>query len=263
MPVPSCKSGAEPICSVPRARTGCPEGPGSTRGAGHATPSGHEGRLHPPAERSFQSYQEAFPQRLHTILRVPWSKKGLSLNTRKEIQEEHYQQYQQANKKKKGKILDELEGTTGQTKDYLAWVLTSYEKTSWVTTDGKRVKLIAGTKKRKSKKRIAVGGRPRKYYEGCITALTKIWGFFDRPCGARWVPFIRHAIDFLEASEDPDCGISGDIRQLLLEISNSYADRLLQPARKPKHLASACLHVLTSLKKANRSSGWNCNDRIR
>jgi hypothetical protein len=157
---------------------------------------------------------------------------GLSLKARKEIQKEHFRRYQQASKKEKGKMLDELEGITGQNRDYLAWVLTSYGKTSWVSIDGKVVKLIARAKKGNTKKRIVAGGRPRKYHEGCIAALIKIWDVFDRPCGARLVPFIRHAIDYLEASHDPDFGIKGDIRQLLLEISDSHADRLLQPARK-------------------------------
>jgi len=43
---------------------------------------------------------------------------GLSLKTRKEIQKEHFRRYQQARKKEKGKILDELEGATGQNRDY-------------------------------------------------------------------------------------------------------------------------------------------------
>ena len=157
---------------------------------------------------------------------------GLSLKTRKEIQKEHCRRYQLASKKEKGKILDELEGATGQNRDYLAWVLTSYGKATWVTIDGKRVKLVAGGKKRKRGKRRGAGGRPRKYHDGCIASLTKIWDFFDRLCGARLVPFIRNTIDFLEASRNPDFGITSDIRQLLLEISDSHVDRLLQPAKK-------------------------------
>jgi len=113
---------------------------------------------------------------------------GLSLKTRKEIQKEHCRRYQLASKKEKGKILDELEGATGQNRDYLAWVLTSYGKATWVTIDGKRVKLVAGGKKRKRGKRRGAGGRPRKYHDGCIASLTKIWDFFDRPCKAKAVP---------------------------------------------------------------------------
>ena len=114
----------------------------------------------------------------------------------------------------------------------LSWVLTNYGKSTWVTIDGKRVKLVTGGKKRKRGKQRVAGGRPRKYHDGCIVSLTKIRDFFDRPCGEQLVPFIRNTIDFLETSRDPDFGFPSDIRQLQLEISDSHADRLLQPAKK-------------------------------
>ena len=57
---------------------------------------------------------------------------GLSMETRKEIRREHYKRYQKASKKEKGQILDKLVGTTGQNRDYLAWVLTNYGKTKCV-----------------------------------------------------------------------------------------------------------------------------------
>ena len=113
---------------------------------------------------------------------------GLSLKTWEEIYQEHFRRNQQASKKEKGGILDELEGKLVRIGIILSWVLTSYGKTIWVTIDGKRVKLVEGAKKRKSRKRIAAGGRPRMYQDGCIASLTKIWDFFDWPCEAKAVP---------------------------------------------------------------------------
>ena len=43
---------------------------------------------------------------------------GLSLKTWEEIYQEHFRRNQQASKKEKGKILDELEGKTSQNRDH-------------------------------------------------------------------------------------------------------------------------------------------------
>jgi hypothetical protein len=160
---------------------------------------------------------------------------GLSLKARKEIQKEHYKRYQKASKKGKGEILDKLAEATGHNRDYLAWILTSYGKTKYVTIEGERVKLVAGSAGHK-RKRKGGGGRPRRYHDSFIKSLTKIWAFFDGQCGTRLVPLIRSAIDFLEASGEPDFGITSGIRRLLLEISGSHADRLLRPAKKKLEL---------------------------
>jgi hypothetical protein len=50
------------------------------------------------------------------------------MKTRREIFEAHYRRYQRAGKKDKGKILDEVAGTTGLNRDHLAHVLASYGK---------------------------------------------------------------------------------------------------------------------------------------
>jgi hypothetical protein len=50
------------------------------------------------------------------------------MKTKREIFEAHYRRYQQAGKKDKGKILDEVAGTTGLNRDHLAHVLASYGK---------------------------------------------------------------------------------------------------------------------------------------
>jgi hypothetical protein len=55
------------------------------------------------------------------------------MKSRREIFEAHYRRYQQAGKKEKGKILEEVAGTTGLNRDHLAHVLASYGKKQTVT----------------------------------------------------------------------------------------------------------------------------------
>jgi hypothetical protein len=154
------------------------------------------------------------------------------MSARKEIQREHYKRYQKGSKKEKGKILDDLVGATGQNRDYLAHVLANYGKTRYGVIEGKRVKFVSG----KGKKRRSGGGRPKQYDERFVKTLEKLWGFFDGECAKRLIPLIRSAIDFLEASVSPNFGIDSKIRELLLRISISHADRLLKPARKKAEL---------------------------
>lgn len=154
------------------------------------------------------------------------------MKTRREIHEAHYKKYQSGSKKEKGKILDDLEGTTGQNRDYLAHVLTNYGKTVYATIEGKPVTI----KVEKGKKRKSGGGRPRTYHASFVKTLVKIWIFFDEQCGRRLVPLIRSAIDYLEESAEPNFGITAPIRALLLTISASHVDRLLKGEREKARL---------------------------
>jgi hypothetical protein len=61
-------------------------------------------------------------------------------------------------------------------------------------------------------------------------------GLYGGNTGARaeklLVPTIREMIDSLAGSKDPDYGIDGEIRELLLRVSPAAADRLLKKAGK-------------------------------
>jgi hypothetical protein len=137
------------------------------------------------------------------------------MKTRREIFEVHYQRYQQAGKEEKGKILDEVAGTTGLNRDHLAHVLASYGKKQTAKGKGQ-----AGTgearparRKREQGKR---GGRPPKYHPTFVALLTRIWEDHGRPCGKLLAPLIRGIIDFLAASKEPDYGISEESNGLLV-----------------------------------------------
>jgi len=155
----------------------------------------------------------------------------LGMSARREIFEAHYLRYQQAGKRERGKILDEITGTTGQNRDHVAHVLTNYGKKRAVEIDGKTVILEARLPRRKREvgKR---GGRPAKYGAVFVAVLTRIWEDHGRPCGKLLAPTIRGMIDFLAASKKPNYGITDEIKVLLVKISGAQIDRLLAPARK-------------------------------
>jgi hypothetical protein len=105
------------------------------------------------------------------------------MRARREIFEAHDLRYQKAEKKEKGKILEEVAGTTGLNRDHLAHVLTNYGKRRTVEIDGETVVLEARLPRRKREpgKR---GGRPPRYrQEAFVRVLTRIWEDHGRPCG--------------------------------------------------------------------------------
>ena len=156
----------------------------------------------------------------------------LGMGVGREIYEAHFRRYQKAGKRDKGQILDGLAGTTGLNRDHLAHVLASYRKKQAVRTGGERVVLEARAPrgKRRSGKR---GGRPPKYQDAAfIRLLTRVWEDHGRPCGKLLAAIIRGMIDFLVSSKEPDYGITGELKALLITISGVQTDRLLAPARK-------------------------------
>ena len=69
-----------------------------------------------------------------------------------------------------------------------------------------------------------------------IAVLTRIGEDHGRPCGKLGAAMIRGMIDFLVASQEPDYGISDELKALLVRISGAQIDRLLAPARKAREL---------------------------
>ena len=145
----------------------------------------------------------------------------LGRHTRQGIYEAHFRRYQKTGKAEKGKILDEVAGTTGLNRDHLAHVLASY---------GKQGDVPKARGKRAPWKR---GGRPPKYQDPAfLRVLTRIWEDHGRPCGKLLAAMIREMIDFLVSSKAPDYGITNELKALLITVSGAQIDRLLAPARK-------------------------------
>jgi len=147
------------------------------------------------------------------------------MHSRQEILKTNFKEYQRASKKGRKELLDRLVPVTGLNRSYLATALSAYDKKEALSKAGKKGK----RKKRTIGKR---GGRPVKYGEGFRTILYKIWDDYGKPCGKLLVPMIRGIVDFLVESKHPDYGITGENRQLLVEVSAAEADILLKPARR-------------------------------
>jgi hypothetical protein len=139
----------------------------------------------------------------------------LGMSTRREIYQAHFKRYQKAGKTEKGKILDELTGTTGLNRDHLAHVLASSGKQG----GGEAVGKGGGSKGRGKRSPGKRGGKPPKYQEGAfIGVLTRIWGDHERPCGKLLAAMIPGMIDFLVSSSEPDYGITEGLRACLVSF---------------------------------------------
>jgi hypothetical protein len=154
------------------------------------------------------------------------------MKTRREIYQAHFRRCQKAGKAEKGRILDELAGTTGLNRDHLAHVPASYGKKRKGEDEGNG----GVPKARRFRKEGAPGkrgGRPPAYQEPAfIRVLARTGEDHGRPCGKLFAATIPGMIDFLVSSRDPDYGITGELKALLVRISGARTDRLLGPARK-------------------------------
>jgi hypothetical protein len=65
------------------------------------------------------------------------------MKDKKKICGEIARRYQQADKKGRGKLLDEYTATLGYNRDYLAHILSNWGKTLYARVDGKPVTIIA------------------------------------------------------------------------------------------------------------------------
>jgi hypothetical protein len=149
----------------------------------------------------------------------------LSMKEKQALTGRQAPRYRQADKKTKTKILDEFVEATGYNRKYALHMLTHWGKETFLTVDGKPVKLKAGTAKRRKG-----GGRKPVYGPEVIASLRIIWAFFWYQCGKLLSPLIRDQMSFFEAW--PKFGITPAIREKLLKISPATIDRALKADRK-------------------------------
>jgi len=150
-------------------------------------------------------------------------KVSLDMATRVRITNEVRKRYQKASKKEKGRILDEFCATTEYKRHYAARVL----------------------REKPEKKSKSPPGRPRPcrgqgrkpiYTNDVRKALVKVWAILDCPCGKRLVAVLPEAVKKLEKFGEIE--LSGDVKERLMKISASTADRLLRGERKKLELKS-------------------------
>jgi len=145
------------------------------------------------------------------------------MQEKKALTREASKRYQQAGKKQKTKILDELVENTGYNRKYALHILANWGKTTTVFLSGKKVRLKASPGKRRKG-----GGRKPIYNDEFVSVLRKIWIFFWYRCGKILAPFIREQIEFLV----PAFPISPENKELLLKVSPSTIDRKLKADKK-------------------------------
>ena len=154
---------------------------------------------------------------------------GLDMKTRKKICGEIYKRYQKAGKKGKAKILDEFALTLGYNRDYLAHLLTNWEKKRYVLSGGEKVKFVAKPplKDQYNASGGTKTGRPEKYHKVFVKVLKAIWELFDFQCGKLLSPLIRGMIAFLIL----EFKLSEELSTLLCSVSPATIDRKLKAAK--------------------------------
>jgi hypothetical protein len=116
--------------------------------------------------------------------------------------------YLKADRKGKGKILDEYCKNTGQSRKYVI----------------RKINEMAFKEPKPQKKRKA------KYGRDVRDVLSKIWEIFDYPCGQRLKPILMSEVDRLR--EIGELKITATLTEKLKSISSATIDRLLGPIKE-------------------------------
>lgn len=147
------------------------------------------------------------------------------LMTRKRITQEVARRYRKASKKEKGRMLDEFCALTGYNRSYAAWAL---RKGPPAEKKAEKVPLRpAGSRRR---------GRRPIYTAEVKRALVKVWAVLDCPCGKRLRAALPETVAALERFGE--IRLAEDVRERLLSVSASTADRLLSAERRKLEVKS-------------------------
>jgi len=144
---------------------------------------------------------------------------------RRTIIKRSFRDYQKADRKSKGQILDRvLKQTLYRSRAYLALILRKWGVVGWQMGPRGPLRFVVGAPPRER--------RPVKptYGEAVRQALIRLWYLCDCMCGKRLVPAIRSLLVVYER-----CGelkVSSSVRRKLLTLSAATADRLLKQERR-------------------------------
>lgn len=177
---------------------------------------------------------------------------ALSMKEKKAVAKETAKRYQKATKKERGLILDEFTSLTSYTRCYASFILRNWKRKIRLRMDGKELVVVLGGDnglKRRKKKRI--------YDQKVFSALKKIWGILNCPCGKRLYPFLPEIILTLERFGE--IKLDEETREKFLKISPATIDRLLSKEKKkielkgrstskPKTLLKVQIPIRTSLR---------------
>jgi hypothetical protein len=137
----------------------------------------------------------------------------MDMRSREQYLESVRQEYRQAGRKQKTKLLNEARKRTHLNRKVLIRKLAHPAK---VRQEGKR--------------------RPRSasYGPEVVTVLVKLWELFDYPCGQRLVPAVRAELGRLR--ECQEIRWSDEVGEKLGRLSPKTADRLLAREKQVRHL---------------------------
>ena len=168
----------------------------------------------------------------------------ISMKSRNEIIESKRTVYQKSTKAEKIKLLNELESTTGMSRDHLSRRLRA-EK----------------TKKKRSAKSPSKRGRKPRYGMPHKRLLVFVWEILDYPCSKRLKEALPDALYSLLTQSHQE--ISPAIQEDLLSMSHGTMDRLLRTDRKRRNGLGRSTTKPGSLLKSQipirRGSQWNEN----
>jgi len=149
---------------------------------------------------------------------------SLDMATRVRVTKEVQVRYQKASKKEKGRILDEFCATTEYNRKYAARVLRKNPRKKSGKSPPGAFRPCRGR------------GRKPVYTNDVRKALVKIWAVLDCPCGKRLVAVLPETVKKLEKFSE--ISLTDEVRDKLMTISASTADRLLAGERKKFELKS-------------------------
>jgi hypothetical protein len=141
------------------------------------------------------------------------NKVPLNFRERQSVVKELAEKYRNANKRDKGRLIDQLQALTCFNRSYAARALRAEKP------------LL----KSQSKKR-PTAGRKRYYDSAVLHDLKYIWAILDFPAGKRLAPFLPEILPILEKHDEID--LLPEVREKLLTISSATIDRLLAAERK-------------------------------
>jgi hypothetical protein len=137
----------------------------------------------------------------------------MDIRSREQYLESVRQEYGQADRQQKTKLLNEARRRTRLNRKVLVRKLTHPAK---VRLEGKR------------------RARSATYGPEVVSVLVKLWELFDYPCGQRLVPAMRTELERLRKSKEVKC--SEEIAGKLARMSAKTVDRLLRREKQVRHL---------------------------
>lgn len=146
------------------------------------------------------------------------------MNERKKITKIIAERYKKADKKSKGKILDEFTGLTNYHRTYASYLLCSHKSKRVRSNKNTAIVFESDiTKKMKRKK-------DRYYDDNVFKALKKVWIICNCICGKRLAPFMKEIVSILENLNEIE--LEKTVRDKLLKISSATIDRLLTSEKR-------------------------------